>query len=224
MGHRILFAAYRDWACEVLPYVKKHPRVSSVTHIISHEEMVIHAVNHKHEYDFILMCGWSGQPAQVVIDELPVFSEHPATSDMYSLGTPLQNQIMSGVKYTKHRLVKTVFPELALRQYSHEVDIDISGPMDDILLQMKSTSIMLYNMFLDHYPNVTWKTWLAVPQEDMFVPRVPVDSRLVPDDFEGRTTKQLYDFCRMLEGPYPRAYLEDEHGVLTFEKVSFKAK
>jgi len=224
MSHRILFAAYRDWALDVVPHVRKHPMVGDLKHITTTQEMVDEVAKHRELYDFVLMCGWSGQPPKSVIDSIPVFSEHPATSDLYSLGTPIQNQIQDGVKYTKHRLVKVGFPELVDRSYCHEVDISLAGGMDDITEQMKSTCRMLYDMFLDDYPNISWKQWDAISERAMRTPRVPADSRITSERFAKMTSTEMYDFCRMLEGPYPRAFFEDEFGTVFFEKVSYKAK
>jgi hypothetical protein len=136
------------------------------------------------------------------------------------LGTPLQAQILDGHRMVKHRLVKVSYPELKDRSYCHEVDMSLHGSMDDVLDQMRATSVSLFNIFLDDYPNVRWKRWPHVQNKK--APRLPENSRI--KDVGDMTTKQLYDFCRMLEGPYPRAFIEDEYGVLTIEKVSFKAK
>jgi len=188
------------------------------------QEMFDEVSVNRDKYDFVLLCGWSGQPHQEVISSIPVFSEHPATSDRYSLGTPLQNQIIDGVRYTKHRLVKVDYPELKLRQYSHEVDIDLTGNMSDILSQMQSTCKMLYDMFLDDYPNVTWKTWDAVEPCEMAVPRTPTDSLLDKKLVSQLSCKELYDKCRMLESPYPNLHWSDESGTIYIERVSFKEK
>lgn len=229
MQHKIIFGAYRDWALRVLPRVQNHTRVSEVRHVSSNEELARVVAAEGQNFDFVLLCGWSGQPHASVIDSIPVFSEHPITgnpslTDVYSLGTPLQAQIQDGIKTVKHRLVKVSFPELELRQYCHEVDMSLAGGMDDILDQMRATAISLYDQFLNDYPAVQWTQWPAVPQEQMRTPRVPSDSRLSKEELSTMSTSKLYDFCRMLEGPYPRAHIEDDDGILTIEKVSYKSK
>ncbi len=217
---RILFLAYRQWALEVLPSVKKHPRVERVTLCKSTQEMLEELKGNS--YDMILFCGWSEEPVREVVERIPTFTAHCAADDKYSPGTPLQNQINDGIRFTKHRLVRVGYPELSLRQYSHEVDLDISGSTEDIFLQLKATCIMLFNMFLYAYPKVEWREWPESKGHRQ--KRTPRDSMLRPDDFSTMNTRQLYDFMRGLEAPYPNAYLEDDIGRLYFEKVHFREK
>lgn len=216
----ILFLAYRDWAIEVYPSVANHPCTERVVLAKSTKEMLLEL--EKGTYDLILMCGWSEEPVKDVVERIPTFTAHCAADDKYSPGTPLQNQINDGVRFTKHRLVRVGYPELSLRQYSHEVDLDISGSTADIFLQLKATCIMLFNMFLYDYPDVEWRVW-PVAQEQR-KKRTPADSQLKKGDFSRLDTRQLYDFIRGLEEPYPNAYLEDDVGKLFFSKVAFKKK
>jgi hypothetical protein len=222
----VIFCAYRDWAKRCLATVEKHPNVKEVRHAEDNDELE-YLLNTWPDASIVLFAGWSTPPSQELLEsfsKVPMFTEHPAASDRYSPGTPLQNQILDGVRFTKHRLVKVGFPELSLRQYSHEVDMDLSGNMDDILFQMEATSRVLFNMFLDSYPNVEWKVWPEVPEKDQVPRRVPLQSQLKWSEVGSYTTKQLYDRIRCLESPYPNAYLEDEHGRLYFERVRYEAK
>ena len=226
---RVIFAAYRDWALKVLPTVQRHPRVSQVKHVSSIGELELAVTGQYRDmmmtpesgYDLVLLCGWSWQVSERLLSKIPVISEHPCDSDVYSLGTPLQAQILDGVKHTKHRVVKVGYPELIDRQYAHEVDMNLTGNMDDILDEMASTAKTIYTRFLDDWPNIEWKTWDKAAA--MKKPRVPADSRLTPQDFEQCTTRELYDHMRCLEAPYPNAYIEDDEGVLYFERVRFKS-
>lgn len=172
----------------------------------------------------VLFCGWSSPPSEKLVQlGTPMFSEHPASSDRYSPGTPLQNQILDGLKRTKHRLVKVGYPELAPRQWSHEVDMSLSGSMDDILFQMEATSKTLFNWFLDDYENAVWHSWNELP-ENMQVPRrVPLQSMLTKQDLT-LPASVLYDKIRCLQDPYPNAYIEDETGTLYFKKRGIQGK
>lgn len=219
----IIFCAYRDWAVRVLPTIQKHPNVKHVRHVTDNEDL--YRVIDTHEYDLVLFCGWSTPPDEWATEEIPMFSEHPAASDRYSPGTPLQNQILDGKNRTQHRIVKVAFPELSLRQWSHEVDMELSGNMEDILFQMEATSKVLFTRFLDDYPkSIQWKTWDEVPELDQIPRRIPTQSKLEKDHIISMSTRSLYNKIRCLEHPYPNAYIEDDEGILYFEKVSYKAK
>lgn len=223
---KVIVCAYRDWALRTLESIRRHPKISDLIHVTNNEDLEkVLNLTKSNPRDMVLFVGWSSPPTEEMVNMgIPMFSEHPATSDRYSPGTPLQNQILDGKKFTKHRLVKVGFPELAPRQWSHEVDMDLSGNMDDILFQMDATARQLFNMFLDDFPNIAWKTWDEVSASDQVPRRTPDQSRISREDVASLTTARLYDMMRCLESPYPNAYLEDDHGYLYFEKVRFKKK
>ena len=223
---RVIICAYRDWALKTIDVIRRHPKISSAIHVVNNDELEKALIQTKTDpVDMVLFVGWSSPPPEELVNMgVPMFSEHPATSDRYSPGTPLQNQILDGKKFTKHRIVKVGFPELAPRQWSHEVDMDLTGNMDDILFQMDATARQIFNMFLDDFPSIDWKTWEEVAPEDQAARRVPDQSRISKEDFSSLTTERLYDVIRCLESPYPNAYLEDETGYLYFERVRFKKK
>lgn len=226
---KVIVCAYRDWAIPLVSHIEKHPRVSHVRWVCDNDtlhDLITQQSRHGGEkFDMVLFVGWSTPPSKHLVDTgIPMFSEHPATSDRYSPGTPLQNQILDGVRRTKHRIVKVGFPELSPRQWSHEVDLDLTGSMKDILAQMQATSKHLFNMFLDDYPNVTWKTWDEVPANEQVPRRTPEQSKLDKEQLANIPVAKLYDMIRCLEDPYPNAYIEDETGRLYFKHVEFKAK
>jgi hypothetical protein len=221
---KIVFAAYRDWALELLPVIKSHPSVSHVHHVTSIKELEDFIAGTNENFDMVMLCGWSWQVSQDLLAKVLVVSEHPAYLDDYSLGTPLQGQISDGITHTKHRVVKIGYPELGERLYSpdHEVDMNLTGNMDDILSEMKSTAKTIYTRFLDDYPNFEWRQW---PKSDSYrTPRKPADSKITLEQISSLGTAKIYDVIRMLESPYPNAFIEDDDGILYFNRVSYKRK
>ena len=180
------------------------------------------------EYDLLMTCGWSEELGLEITDKIKAIGVHCAELDRYSYGTPIQNQIIDGITITKHRIFDFIYDEKSNRAhthnrlYSHEVDLDLSSNMEDILDNMTQTSIELFNMYLEDYPNINWKKW---PAENIIrKKRVPLDSKLTKQEFIGMNTLELYNFFRCLEDPYPNGYIEDESGKLYVKKVEFKRK
>lgn len=222
---KIIFLAYRDWSLAVFPAVEKHPKVSMIKLCESHEDLLKLNLNN---FDLIISCGWSEELGQEITSKIDAIGVHCAELDRYSYGTPIQLQIIDGITRSKHRIFNFTFNENSTRahthntQFSHEVDLDLSGNMDDILEQMTVTSKVLFTRYLDDYPNINWQDW---QQEDIIrEKRTPKDSCLDKKIFSSMTTKELYDFFRCLEDPYPNGYIEDEYGKLYIKKVNFKAK
>lgn len=221
---KVLFAAYRDWAYRAVWELRSHPAIDWYDQVSTAQDLEQEILRGGRTYDLVVLCGWSWQVSQELLAKVTVVSEHPAYLDEYSLGTPLQNQILDGITLTKHRVVKIGYPELGERLYSpaHEVPMSLEGGMDEVLEAMRVTAVEIYRGFLTDYPNVTWKRW---PKATSYrVPRRPHDSNLLKDDVVNLTTKQLYDRIRMLGNPYPNAYVEDGYGRLFFERVRFEPK
>lgn len=221
---RVLFAAYRKWALPVVAELARHPNVDSSDLVSSIEDLEHVICRSNQKYDLVVLCGWSWQVSHELLNRVTVVSEHPAYLDEYSLGTPLQGQIVDGIEQTKHRVVKIGYPELGDRLYSpvHEVNMSLAGSMDDILQQMADTALDIYTKFLNDWPDIHWKRW---PKCDAFrTPRKPGDSRLTRSDLGQLTSKQLYDRIRMLGDPYPNAFFEDEHGIVRFTGATFEPK
>jgi hypothetical protein len=220
---KIIFLAYRQWSLDVYPSIKKHPRVHESVLCSTHQELLCLDLNN---YDLIISCGWSDELGEDVTSKVEAIGVHCAELDRYSYGSPLQLQIIDGINRTKHRIFSFTFDNSSERAhthnrlFSHEVDLDLSGNMSDVLIQMTSTSIVLFNRFLDDFPNITWKEW---PAESIVRPkRNPIDSRLKKDDLLKMNTEELFNFFRCLEYPYPNGYIEDEKGKLYIKLVEFK--
>jgi len=222
---KAIFLAYRDWALEVYEPIKKNPKLSELILCKTLDDLSNIQLE---DYDVLLTCGSSEKLGQEVIDKIEVIGVHCAELDRYSYGSPIQNQIIDGLTFTKHRIFKLSYNENSRRAhahdclFSHEVDLDLSGNMDDILGQMTATSVILFNMYINDYPNILWTEW---PKEEIVRERrVPIDSCLTKEQFGLMNTEELYNFLRCLEEPYPNGYIEDEVGRLYIKKVEFKKK
>lgn len=222
---KIIFLAYRDWSLKVFPTVEKHPKVSEIVLCKTHDELLKHKLEN---FDLIVSCGWSEELGKEITGKIQAIGVHCAELDRYSYGTPIQLQIIDGITRSKHRIFSFTFDENSNRAhthnrlFSHEVDLDLSGNMEDILEQLTVTSKVLFNRYLDDYPNIIWNTW---PSEEIIrEKRKPEDSCLTKEHLLKMNTEQLYNFFRCLEAPYPNGYIEDEKGKLFIEKVTFKTK
>lgn len=221
----VIFLAYRQWSLDVYPTIVKHPKVNECVLCKTHEELVNLDLSH---YDLLLTCGWSQELGEEVVNKIEAIGVHCAELDRYSYGTPIQLQIIDGVTRSKHRIFSFTYDKDSTRAhthnrlYSHEVDLDYSGNMEDILEQLTVTSKVLFNRYLDDYPNIEWKQW---PAEDIVRPaRKPQDSILSKEEIMKMDTEQLYNFFRCLEDPYPNGAIEDEKGTLFIQKVMYKKK
>ena len=223
---KALFLGYRDWAIKVFDSIRENPAIENETPICKSEKDL--ARYDLSEYDLLITCGWSEELGSKIADSILSVGVHCAELDRYSYGTPIQLQIIDGINFSKHRLFKFVGPKNSnrahthTREYSHEVDLDFTGSMEEILRQMTATSIVLFNMFLSDYPDINWKVWDSETIKKKA--RTPADSYIDMDSFSRKSTLELYNLIRCLESPYPNLCLKDGEGSLYFEKVRYKKK
>jgi methionyl-tRNA formyltransferase len=222
---KIIYLAYRGWALAVYPTIRKHPVVEECVLCKTHDELVKLPLK---DYDLIVSCGWSTELGENIVGKIEAIGVHCAELDRYSYGTPIQLQIMDGITRSKHRIFSFTYDKNSNRAhthnrlYAHEVDLDLSGNMEDILEQLTVTSKVLFTRYLDDYPNIQWREW---PAEDIVrSKRQPQDSILTKDDVNKMDTEQLYNFFRCLEDPYPNGCIEDEKGYLYIKRVEYKRK
>ena len=220
---KVIFLAYRSWALDVYETIKKHPNISKIILCKTSDELIKTTID---QYDLLISVGWSDELGKKITAEIESIGVHCAELDRYSYGTPIQLQINDGITRTKHRIFSFIFDESSKRAhthnrlYSHEVDLDLTGNMDDIFDQMTATSKALFNQYLDDYPDIKWKEW---PEESIVrEKRTPIDSRLTKDNLRAMNTLELYNFFRSLEDPYPNGYIEDDFGKLYIKRVEFK--
>ena len=220
---KIIYLAYRDWSLAVMPVLAKHPKVSKIVVCKTSNELIALDLSC---FDLIISCGWSDELGEEVTTKIDAIGVHCAELDRYSYGTPIQLQIIDGITRSKHRIFSFTSDDDSTRAhthnrlFSHEVDLELSGNMTDILEQLTATSKVLFTRYLDDYPNIKWQEW---PEESIArVKRNPGDSMLTKKQFMEMSTKELYNYFRSLEEPYPNGYIMDDVGKLYIERVRYK--
>ena len=222
---KIIFLAYRDWSLSVYESIQRHPNVQFS--VLCKTQVELEKLN-LNNFDLIISCGWSEELGEEILSKIKAIGVHCAELDRYSYGSPIQLQIIDGINRTKHRIFSFTHDADSPRAhthnclFSHEVDLDLSGNMVDILEQMTVTSKVLFRRYLDDYPNIEWKKW---PSEKIIrKKREPKDSYITKEDISAMNTEELYNFFRCLESPYPNGAIEDEYGTLFIERVRFLKK
>jgi methionyl-tRNA formyltransferase len=219
----VILLCYREWAKNALLQVSKNSKIKSHVFCNTHEDLLKIKLQ---EYDLLISLGWSDELGQEVCEKICCIGLHCAELDRYSYGSPIQLQIIDGVKKTKHRVFPFVFDNESkrahthTREFSHEIDLSLEGGIADVFEELTKTSVILLNNFINDFPDISWRQW---PEEkEIRKKREPRDSRIDFNDFETMELEKIYDFIRCLEDPYPNAYLEDDNGKLFFKKVVYK--
>lgn len=216
--NKILFCGYRSWA------LKAHDKLVeslvgeySIT-LVTTPEQLLEAVR-KDSFSMIFIVGWSWRVPNDVLDNNYVVGMHPSDLPAFAGGSPIQNQILDGVKETKASIFRLTSkmdggPIVCKRPFS------LVGHMPDIFDELsRVTCEMLHDIARTH--PITTET--PQPSGGFRVARLkPNQSKLDKEQLVSMKCVDLYDSIRCREDPYPNVYIEDETGKLYFKLVEFE--
>jgi methionyl-tRNA formyltransferase len=220
---KIICCAYRDWGLKIsdalIGIFPEHVFVVCKGPDIFDEEIARNGLP-----DIILSIGWSWLFKKEVVDSCWVAGVHPSDLPNFSGGSPIQNQILAGVEKSKNTLFR-ITSQLDAGPIIGQLPLSLGGHMHEIFDRLVYTSIVLLSDFIRNFPdNLTLSNQVKV-DDHKNLKRLKADSgSLIPHDFQTKTTKELYDFIRCREHPYPNAYLEDEMGTLYFQMCEWKER
>ena len=203
---RIACIGYRDWALKI------YDQLASQT---DHQFLVFRS---KRQYDkqtlvdfkpdMVLFYGWSWIISSEIIEEFKCVMLHPSPLPKYRGGSPLQNQIISGE--TKSAVSLFLMDEgVDTGPILTQKEISLEGGIDDIFGRLSSVGLELTLKLLVDGLNPT-------PQDDEYATsfrrRKPEDSEITTADIQSRTAEYLYNKIRMLQAPYPNAFIRTSDG------------
>lgn len=203
---RIAAVGYRDWALQI------YDEIASKT---EHQFLIFRS---REQYDeqvlmdfnpsLVLYYGWSWIVPQRILERFSCLMLHPSPLPGYRGGSPIQNQIIRGELESK----VTIFlmdqgldtgPILGQKSYS------LSGSMKDILGRITSIGGELTLGILKNGLH-------PMPQSEAgvstFPRRQPGESELTLDELQRQPAIYLYNKIRMLQSPYPNAFIRTADG------------
>jgi methionyl-tRNA formyltransferase len=223
---KILMAAYRDWAMNVYHETWVEINKNGQKHFIecaqTPDELIDYMKNDT--WDAVVLVGWSWKvPADIVNNNI-VVGMHPSDLPKYAGGSPIQNQIIDGIKQTNATLFK-LNEQFDQGEIVDKEPIDLRGHLSDVFRNIANASVNLIKRFVENFPNNTYTPQIG---EKHVVRRLkPEHSRINnPVNSLGKhlSCEELWNHIRCREDPYPNAYFEDETGKLVIKHVEFIPK
>jgi methionyl-tRNA formyltransferase len=217
----VIFCGYRDWAIEIVDFISNHHRVNTCMVINSNTEFNEKIGNiEPQSVDIIIFIGWSWLITDDVTSKFLCLGIHPSDLPWYRGGSPLQHQIINGIKKTQISLMTLSNTKIDGGDIWMKHDLSLDGKnMKEVLKNLTISSIVLLTKFFDVFPILSPELQ-DISKGSYFKRRKPEDSRLELEDFKKKSLIEIYDFIRSLTDPYPNAYLEDEFGnKLLFKEV-----
>jgi methionyl-tRNA formyltransferase len=222
----IILCGYRPWAFEIFDKISNHPKINIVQRFNSNEEFLSQIKNiNSQQIDLLIFIGWSWIINKDITQKYHCLGIHPSDLPFYRGGSPLQHQIINGLKKTKVSLMTLSDEKIDAGNIWVKEDLDLTGDtISDVFQNLVSSSVKLLKKFFDLYPIVK-----PIPQKieegSFYERRKSLESKLLPEDFKNKSLEDLYNFIRSLTSPYPNAYLEDNDGnMLLFTGIKYIPK
>lgn len=217
---KLLYAGYRSWALDAYLDFQLAVWGTVQLKLVATQEDLLRELE-EFKPDVTFLAGWSWIIPKHVCEKHYMVVFHPSDLPNYAGGTPIQHQILDGITKTKATLFR-VTPKLDGGGIVSKVDLSLEGNMSDIFRNLQKATVELLSDLVKRWPNI-----VENPQEGHVTPRKrlkPEDSKLHAQHFEQLTARELYDFIRCREDPYPNAYVEDETGKLLIKLVKFEPR
>ena len=164
--------------------------------------------------NMILFLDWSWLVGEDIWGKYQCVQFHSAPLPEFRGGSPLQNQIVRGIKHTRLTAFKMDggidTGDLLLQR-----DLDLTGHISDIFTRLHDLSVeMAVELLAGRYT--------STPQQgtgSYYPRRKPAQSELKLDEL---TLEGIYDHVRMLEDPYPNAFVRIGGKRLVFKTAEYQ--
>ena len=207
---KIACIGYRDWALKIYDFIEKYT---------DHDFLIIRS---KADYDkqevvnfnpdLVLFYGWSWKIHEEIYGNYMSVMLHPSDLPKFRGGSPIQNQIISGVLDSKVTLF-VVNEGYDAGQILTKGDLSLRGRMQDIFdrLTFVGTELTMRLISSPHAP------FVASYEQDhtaatYYKRRTPKESEITVEEMLNKSAEFLYNKIRMLEDPYPNAYIRTSDG------------
>lgn len=202
---KYLFCGYRDWA-------------KSIFCLISDENWVFIETTEDlnridtESFDLMFFVGWSEILSEKFLADRKSVCLHPSKLPYYRGGSPIQHQVISGVKESAVTLF-IMNDKLDEGDIVYQEEISLSGDIDDIFNEIIEVGAKGIRSVANSFEKSELK---AIEQEKhIYKPyrrRKPSDSRICASDLEYLSAKDIHNMARTLKSPYPNAYIELKDG------------
>jgi methionyl-tRNA formyltransferase len=216
---RFLFFAYRDWAINIFKEISSFE--DEYILITNKKLCTIDFINIINP-DVIFFYGWSWIVSQEIIDSYICLCLHPSKLPKYRGGTPIQNQIIAGEKFSAVTIFKMGMG-LDDGDIYYQVDFELNGYLDIILKKIENFGIMGTKQFIENYKNDSI-LWIKQNKEEATTYKrlKPNNCEIKPEDFLNNDAEYFYNKVRSLQKPYPECYINCKTGKIILKNIEYE--
>lgn len=216
MKKNIVICAHRQWNKDTISRRMDEISEKFCTIMISCKEDLTESRLKDIEPEYVFFMDWSWIVPESIISNYKCVNFHTAPLPDFRGGSPIQNQIIRGIKKSKlsaHWMTK----ELDSGDILLQEDVSLEGHIREIFSRISDKSFDMIKKIINH----DFVTRKQVGEGFFCKRRTPAESELKPDDFE-KPIGYLYDFIRMLEDPYPNAFMRVGNKKIIFKEAEIR--
>lgn len=210
-----LFFAYRDWAVDIFKNIKND---KDDFILISNKNSCNKKFIDKINPDKIFFYGWSWIISNDIIENYECFCLHPSKLPEYRGGSPIQNQIIDGVKNSSVTIFK-MNNQVDAGAICFQEDLDLGGYLPEIFYRIEKIGIRGTLKIINN-------DFVLIEQDEtrssFYKRRNIKDSEIDPQDFNKYDAEYFYNKVRCLQPPYPEVFIKCQNGRIFLEKIRFE--
>lgn len=209
----LLFCAYREWSIKLFKKLAK--KYDDITLLSDPKRLTFRYVK-KINPEYIFFPDWSWIVPKKIINNYKCICFHESDLPKFRGGSPIQNQIIRGITKTK----TTAFlmtEHLDEGNILLQKDLSLEGSLEDVFKRMIKNDCEIIIKII----NGRFKPRKQTGKPTFFRRRRPDQSELKNLDF---SKHYLYNFFRMLEDPYPNAFIRIGKRKIIFKSTKYDGK
>ena len=209
----VLGIGYRDWAISIYKNLSKN---KIKIKILKKKNISLKEIN-KYNPDIILFYGWSKKVSNRIVEKYKCVMLHPSKLPDFAGGSPLQNQIIRNIKKSAITLF-VMSKKIDQGNIIAQKMIMLTGELRDIFNRIIKTGTLLSL-------NIIKKNYIEkkIRVNKIYKRRSPSQSEITHEEIRTKNAIYLYNKIRMLQDPYPNAYIKTFDGKkLYIQKASIK--
>ena len=200
----IYICAYRDWGIDIFNKLKG---IYDIV-LIETPDQLTQLSNMFHKNDTIFFLGWSWIVDKNIIDNYNCICLHPSPLPKYRGGSPIQNQIINKEQVSAVSFFK-MNDKLDQGKILYQAPFSLKGELNDIFNRI----IELGTFGIHHIMASNPKGIKQDESEATYCKRrKPEESEITIDEIMNKSAHELYDKVRMLNDPYPNAFIRCKNG------------
>ena len=204
----ILICSYRDWALDI--YEKVQEIYNDKHNFLMWRKKDDFDAFQLKEFkpDLILWYGWSWMVDETFVNNYESVMLHPSPLPKYRGGSPIQNQIINGEKIGAVTLFK-MNEELDKGDIYQQLPMSLTGSLDDIFRRISDLGFAATCDIINN--NYTLRTQ-DESKSSYYKRRSAIDSEITLEELKTQSAEYLYNKIRMLNDPYPNAFIKTFDG------------